>query len=146
MPPLPTSFPGDGSYGGGSFLKQIPSQPGYALVNMNTTAMTANMTTMTTNKHVLLQPVSELIAGQARSTISVVRPVVVRRVNRVATAKPAAQRTWVLPVSETFTEKLLYGALALAALTGIASAVLSLVEHAQNWPIFNAWVGRILGA
>jgi hypothetical protein len=113
---------------------------------MNTTAMTANMTTMTTNKHVLLQPVSELIAGQARSTISVVRPVVVRRVNRVATAKPAAQRTWVLPVSETFTEKLLYGALALAALTGIASAVLSLVEHAQNWPIFNAWVGRILGA
>jgi hypothetical protein len=129
-----------------NILKQIPSLPGYALVTMNTTTMTVNMTTMTTSKHVLLQPVNELIAGQARARISVVRPVVVRRVNRVATAKPAAQRTWVSPVSETITEKLLYGALALSALTGIAYAMLSLVEHAQNWPVFNAWVGRILGA
>jgi hypothetical protein len=113
---------------------------------MNTTAMTVNMTTMTTNKHVLLQPVNELIAGRARSTISAVRPVVVRRVSKVATARPAAQRGWISPVSETFTEKLLYGALTLAALTGVLYGVLNVVEHAQNWPIFNAWVGRILGA
>jgi len=113
---------------------------------MNTTAMTVNMTTMTTNKHVLLQPVNELIAGRTRSTISVVRPVVVRKVNRVATARPAAQQSWISPLSETFTEKLLYGMLALAAFTGVAYGVLSIVERAQNWPIFNAWVGRILGA
>jgi hypothetical protein len=113
---------------------------------MNTTTMTVNMTTMTSNKHVLLQPVNELIAGRTRATISVVRPVVVRRVTRVAAARPAAKQSWVSPVSETITEKLLYGALALAALAGIAYAVLSVVERAQNWPIFNAWVGRILGA
>lgn len=113
---------------------------------MNTTTMTVHMTTMTTSKRALLQPVNELIAGQTRSTISAVRPVVVRKVNRVATARPAAQRGWISPVQETFTEKLLYGALALAALTGVLYGALSVLEHAQNWPIFNAWVGRILGA
>lgn len=129
-----------------NFLKQIPPPPGYALVNMNTTAMTVNMTTMTSKERVLLRPMSELIAGQARATISVARPVVVRRVPRVAAAKPAAKLAWISPVSETIAEKLLYGALAMAAVMGLVFGVLSMVEHAQNWPIFNAWVGRILGA
>lgn len=113
---------------------------------MNTISMTANMTTLTTKQRVLLKPVSELIAGQARSTISVVRPVAVRGVKRAAATKPAAQRGWISPVSETIAEKLLYIMLALAAFTGVAYGVLTLVERAQNWPIFNAWVGRILGA
>jgi hypothetical protein len=114
---------------------------------MNMTAMTVNMTTITTKDRVLLQPVSDLLARQARSTISVARPVVV--VVRPA-AKPAprqaARQAWISPVSETITEKLLYGMLALAALMGVAYGALSMVEHAQNWPVFNAWVGRILGA
>ncbi len=107
--------------------------------------MTVNMTTMTTNKRVLLQPVSELIAGQARSTISVARPAV-RRARRVAATNRTAKQAWISPVSETIGEKLLYGMLAMAAVMGIVYGVLSMVEHAQNWPIFNAWVGRILGA
>jgi uncharacterized phage protein gp47/JayE len=108
--------------------------------------MTVNMTTMTTKERVLLRPLSELIAGRARSTISVARPVVVRRVTRVASAKPAAKQAWISPVSETLAEKVLYGMLALSAIMGIVYGVLSMVEHAQNWPIFNAWVGQILGA
>ena len=115
-------------------------------MNMNTTAMTVNMTTMTSKERVLLRPVSELIAGQERSTILVARPVVVRRVPRVAAAKPVAKVAWISPVSETIAEKLLYGALAMAAVMGLVFGVLSMVEHAQNWPVFNAWVGRILGA
>lgn len=108
--------------------------------------MTVNMTTMTTKERVLLRPVSELIAGQARATISVARPVVVRRVVRDASARPAAKQAWISPVSETLAEKVLYGALAVAAIMGIVYGVLSMVEHAQNWAIFNAWVGQILGA
>ena len=127
-------------------LKQIQRPPGYVVVNMNTTAMTVNMTTMTTKERVLLRPVSELIAGQARAAISVARPVVVRRVASGASARPAAKQAWISPVSETLAEKVLYGALAVAAIMGIVYGVLSMVEHAQNWAIFNAWVGRILGA
>ena len=109
--------------------------------------MTVNMTTMTTRNRVLLKPVSELFAGQARARISDARPVVVRRVTRAAAARPVvARRAWISPLSETFAEKLLYAMLALAACAGIANGMLSVVERAQNWPVFNAWVGRILGA
>jgi hypothetical protein len=108
--------------------------------------MTVNMTTMTTTNRVLLRPINEVIARQARSTISLLRPAAVRRVTRVVSAKPVAKRAWVSPLSETFGERVLYGLLVAAALGGIAYGMLDVIEHVQNWPVFNAWVGRILGA
>jgi hypothetical protein len=111
---------------------------------MNAISVTANMTTLT-NKPRALLPVNELLAGQGRAMPHRARPALVRKPLR-AVARPVAKRTWVSPLSETFTEKLLYGALALAAVAGIAYSVLTVLERAQNWPIFNAWVGRILGA
>lgn len=48
-----------------SFPEQILPLSGYALVNMNTTAITVNMTTMTSKERVLLRPVSEWIARLA---------------------------------------------------------------------------------
>ena len=78
---------------------------------------------------------SDLIAGQARSTIQGTRPALVRKPLRATAAKPLATRAWVSPVSEAFGEKLLYSLLALSAVAGIAYGFLSVLERAQNWSV-----------
>lgn len=102
------------------------------------------MTTLTTKSRVLL-PVNELLAGQGTALARPARPALVRQPLR-ATARPEARTAWISPLDESPAEKALFGALALAALAGIVLGVLEVLEHAQNWPLFNAWVGRILGA
>jgi hypothetical protein len=113
---------------------------------MNTTAMTVKMTGSTIRKRVLLKPVDEWIAAQMRSTNAFARPAAVVKRTKAAATKGVPRRTWISPASETFGKALLYGLLALAAFANIAWGVLSVVERTQRWPIFNSWVGRILGA
>jgi len=104
------------------------------------------MTTTTLKPRLQLRPVNELLAGRTHPALQRARPVLVRKPLRVAKARPVAKSAWVSPISEGFTEKLLYGALALSALAGIAYCFLSVLERAQNWPLFNAWVARVVGA
>ena len=108
--------------------------------------MTANMTTTTLKPRVQLRSVDELLAGRTHPALQRARPVLVRQPLRVAKARPMAKSPWVSPISEGFTEKLLYAALALSALAGIAYCFMSVLERVQNWPVFNAWVSRVLGA
>lgn len=127
-------------------LKQIPPLPGYALVNMNTISMTAKATTLDTRDRVLLKSVDELLAGEQRSATQRVRALVPSVPRRATSAKRVAKHAWITPVSESLGEKLLYGVVAGAAVWAVAYGFLSVVEHAENWAVFNAWVGRILGA
>ena len=127
-------------------LKQIPRLPGYALVNMNTISMAAKVTTLGAPDGVLLKPVDELLARQQRPATQRVRALVPSVPRRATSAKRVARHAWIAPVSETFGEKLLYGVVAGAAVWAVAYGFLSVVEHAENWAVFNAWVGRILGA
>ena len=108
--------------------------------------MTVNMTAATAEPRIQLRPINELRAGQIHSRFHHAGPVAVRRPLRVPKAKALARPAWVSPLSEGFAEKFFYGLLALSAIAGIACAFLSVLERAQNWPAFNAWVGRLLGA
>lgn len=49
-------------------------------------------------------------------------------------------------MSESLVEKSFYALLTVLAVAGILNGVLGVVEHAQNWPVFNAWVARVVGA
>ena len=113
---------------------------------MNTISMTANMTTTTLKSRVQLRSVDELLAGRTHPALQRARPVLVRQPLRVAKARPVAKSARVSPLREDFVEKLIYGAVALSALAGIAYCFLSVLERAQNWPVFNAWVARVVGA
>jgi len=104
------------------------------------------MTAATPKPRVQVRPVNELLAGRIHPVFHRVRPVLVRKPLCAPKAKAMARPAWVSPLSEGFTAKLLCGLLALSAIAGIACGFLSLLERAQNWPVFNAWVGRILGA
>ena len=130
---------------GARFLKQTSSLPGYVFVSMNTISMTVNMTAANAEPRVQLRPVNELRADQIRSLFHDAGPVAVRRPLHEPKAKAVARPAWVSALSEGFAEKFLYGLLALSAIAGIACAFLSVLERAQNWPAFNAWVGRLLG-
>lgn len=128
------------------FLKQTPSLEGYALVTMKTILMTADMTTVTTRPRVQLRPVDELLAARTHPALRRPPPATARSPLSTAKSIPMAKSAWVSPLSESLTEKLLYGALALSAIAGIAYCFLSVLDRVQNWPVFNAWVGQILGA
>jgi len=104
------------------------------------------MTTTTLKPRVQLRPVDELLVGRTHPALQGARPVLLRQPLRVAKARPVAKSARVSPLSEGFTEKLLYAALALSAVVGIAYCFLSVLERVQNWPVFNAWVARVVGA
>jgi hypothetical protein len=65
---------------------------------------------------------------------------------RSARAKAVVRPTRVPAPSEGFTAKLLCGLLVVSATAGIVCLFLNVLERVQNWPVLNAWVGRILGA
>jgi hypothetical protein len=113
---------------------------------MNTLSMTLNMLAATPKPRVQVRPVNELLAGRTHTLFQRARPVLVRKPLHVPRAKAVARPAWVSPLSEGFAAKLLCGMLAMSAIAGIACGFLSLLERAQNWPLFNAWVGRIVGA
>ncbi len=48
--------------------------------------------------------------------------------------------------SANIVAKLLCGLVVLSATTGVVCVFLNVLERVQNWPLLNAWVGRILGA
>ena len=89
---------------------------------------------------------NELLAGQTHPLSHRAARWLVGHPLRVPKAKALANPLGVSPLSEGFTMKLFYGLLALSAIAWIACGFLSMLEHVQNWPVFNAWVGRILGA
>ena len=113
---------------------------------MNTIAMTANRTTTALRPRVQLRPVDELLAGRMHPALRQARSVPARQPLRTPRAVPMPKSVWASPLRESFTEKLLYAALALSALTGIAYCFLSVLDRVQSWPLFNSWVGQILGA
>jgi hypothetical protein len=113
---------------------------------MNTISMTVTMTKATLRPRVQVRPVNELLAGRTRSLFYGARPVLVGNPLRVRKAKAVAKPAWASPLSERFTGKLLCGLLVLSAIAGTAWGFLSVLERVQNWPVLNAWVGRILGA
>jgi len=61
-------------------------------------------------------------------------------------AKAVAKPAWASSLSGRFIGKLLCGMLVLSAIAGTAWGCLNVLERVQNWPVLNAWVGRILGA
>jgi hypothetical protein len=125
-------------------LKQIPRLPGYALVTTNTIPRIATRTTLRTR--VQLRPTNELLAPRVHPALYRPRPALVRQPLRVAKARAVVKPAWASPLREEFIEKVLYAAMALSAAAGIAYVFLSVLERVQNWPLFNAWVLRVLGA
>ena len=104
------------------------------------------MTKTTFKPRVQLRPVNELLAGRTHSVFYGARPVPVGNPLRVPKAKAVAKPAWASPPGERFTGKLLCGLLVLSVIAGTAWGFLSVPERVQNWPVLNAWVGRILGA
>jgi hypothetical protein len=113
---------------------------------MNTISMTVKMAKATLTPRLQLGAVKEFLASQTHPVSHRARPVLVGHPLRVPMAKGVAETAWGPRLSGRFTMKLLCGLLALSAIAWIACGFLSMLEHVQNWPAINAWVGRILGA
>jgi hypothetical protein len=113
---------------------------------MNTISITVAMTKATLRPRVQLRPVDELLVGRTHSVFYGARPVLVGNPLPVPKAKAVAKPAWASPLSERFTGKLLCGLLVLSGIAGTGWGFLSVLESVQNWPVLNAWVGRILGA
>lgn len=127
-------------------MKQTAIPAGYAPVMTNSISMRVNEAAGTLKPRIQPRPVDDVLGRRAHPAFRQVRPVIVSRPHYVAKAPTVGRSAWASPLRETFTEKLLYFALALSALAGIAYCFISVLERVQNWPIFNAWVSRVIGA
>jgi hypothetical protein len=128
------------------YLKQTPSLPGHSSETMNASSMTVNMTKATLLPRLQLEAVNEYLSSRALPVSHRGRPLLPAHPLRVPNTAVTANTARVSLVSKPSTRKLLCGLLALSAVAWIACGLLTVLEHVQNWPIFNAWVGRILGA
>jgi hypothetical protein len=113
---------------------------------MNTISMTVTMTKATLKPRLQLRQVNELLADGTHSVFYGARPVLVGNPPRAPKAKAVAKPAWASPLSERFTAKMLCSLLVLSAIAGTAWGCLNVLERVQNWPVLNAWVGRVLGA
>jgi len=115
-------------------------------VNMNPTLVSAQGAALRPPARLLLKPVDEWPAPERVSGGCRARRPQAGGLRRAAAARPVGRSVWIVPAREPVGEKVLYGALAAAAIWAVAYGLLSVIERAENWAAFNAWVGRILGA
>ena len=108
--------------------------------------MTVTMTKATLKPRLQLRQVNELLRGQAHPVFYGARPVLDCMPFHAPNAKAAAKAAWAPTLRQGFTGKLLCGLMALSGVAGMAWGLLSVLERVQNWPVLDAWVGRILGA
>lgn len=108
--------------------------------------MTVNMTKATLLTRLQLGAANEFLAARTHTVSHRTRPVLISQSLRVPKAKAVAGTTLGSPFRSRFAGKLLCGVLAVSAIAWMACGFLSVLEHVQNWPVLNAWVGRILGA
>lgn len=68
----------------------------------------------------------------------------VRKHRAVIAKKYNAHSLWIPMPGDTGFEKILLGALVLAAGAAIAYGLWSMLEYVQNWSLIKAWVARII--
>jgi hypothetical protein len=127
-------------------LKQTSRLPGYVPRDMNAILTTVSVADQTPNPRVQLRPFDGSVRGGVHSPFHATYPALVLEALRAPRAKAAVRPTRGPALSEGFIAKLLCALLVASATAGIVCVFLSVLERGQNWPLFNAWVGRIRGA
>jgi len=113
---------------------------------MNAISTIVNVADQTPKPRFQLRPFDGLVRGGVHSPFQPTYPALVLEALRAPRAKAAVRLTRVPALSEGFIAKMLCALLVASATTGIVCVFLNVLERVQNWPVFNAWVGRILGA
>ena len=113
---------------------------------MNTILITARVAPLTTKGQLVLRPLDGALTTPRAHTSSSSRGHRPGQGRQPNAARSSARCVWMTQAHDSWAERCLYLALAAAAFAGLVLGVLTVLEQAQNWPIFNAWVGRILGA
>jgi hypothetical protein len=131
---------------GARFLKQPSCLAGSAFGNMNAIPITIRMRVAAPRPRVQFGPVNGFLGGGARSSFHRAHLLLHRKPSRMPKAKASAKPAWVSPLSERLTAKLICSFLALSAIAVTALGFMSLLERAQNSPIFDAWIRQLLGA
>jgi hypothetical protein len=113
---------------------------------MNAISMTLHATAAPPERHVQLREVNDLVRGRVSAPFHHACPTLVHKPFRAPRAKAPAKPTRAPALSEGFTARLVCALLVASATAGIVCVFLSVLERVQNWPVLNAWVGRLLGA
>lgn len=113
---------------------------------MNTIVITARVAPLTSKGELVLRPTDGALTAHRTATILHRRERWAGPADTCKSSRPAGRSPYATLVRDSWGERGLYLLLAAAAFAGILIAVLNVLEQAQNWPLFNAWVGRILGA
>lgn len=66
--------------------------------------------------------------------------------DRAPTAAGSLREAWQRAAAQCFTERMMLAVLTLCGMGAVVWAFLEVWLRLQNWPVFEAWVGRLWGA